>query len=405
MPTALRSFLSLFAGCLGAVSLFTPCVLASADVPPSVPWLVRLSDFAQRTSDGRFGFLLKPVGQTPTLDLHADEPFEPASAIKTLIHLHAMLLVQRGEVSLEERLVVYTHRSDSCPLDAAPRVSSLRDALRAMMQESDNAATQALRSRFTDEALRATATTLGLSSTLLRHRIGCPDSAYDNPNQTTLLDLALLYEPFASGLLAPETLAITLDLMNTCAGDTLPAPLRAITREEADAAALSPTATNALLARTLITQKSGNYDWQIGPQQYHHRAHAGLLTLPFKLYRGDSTSRSFSFAAFVNDASEERAADTTATTLFWEVLRPTIRQAVQSWAAAEHRRPADLDNGLGSGVPDGEVDLHDLVYYLDLFAAGDPLADLDDGTGTGTPDGAVSIDDLLHFIAEYEQAR
>lgn len=339
------------------------------------------------------------------MDLHADERFEPASAIKTLIHVHAMLGVQRGEASLDDPIVVSERMSGSCPIEGEPRVISLRDVLRAMMRDSDNAATQALRTRFGDEAILATADSLGLSATLLRHRIGCADGAYERPNQTTLLDLARVYESFGSGLLAPEPLALALDLMDTSRGDALPLPLRTIAREEADAVFLSAIGTRALLDRTFITQKGGNYDWRVGPQRYHHRAHGGLLTLPFKSIRGEAGPSSFAFAAFVNDAGDELAADTVATTLFWEVLRPTIREAVRSWAAAEHRKPADVDNGSGAGIPDGEVDLDDLVYYLDLFAAGDLVADLDDGTGTGTRDGAVSIDDLLYFIAEYEQAR
>jgi hypothetical protein len=30
------------------------------------------------------------------------------------------------------------------------------------------------------------------------------------------------------------------------------------------------------------------------------------------------------------------------------------------------------------------------------------VADVDDGSGSGTPDGGVTIDDLLYFIARYE---
>jgi hypothetical protein len=63
---------------------------------------------------------------------------------------------------------------------------------------------------------------------------------------------------------------------------------------------------------------------------------------------------------------------------------------------------ADFDDGSGSGTPDGGVTLDDLLYYLDLYAAGDVRADLDDGSFTGTRDGGVTLDDLLYFLAHYE---
>jgi hypothetical protein len=64
--------------------------------------------------------------------------------------------------------------------------------------------------------------------------------------------------------------------------------------------------------------------------------------------------------------------------------------------------PADFDDGTGTGTPDGGITLDDLLYYLDLYAAGEVRADLDDGTGSGARDGGVTIEDLLYFLARYE---
>ena len=64
--------------------------------------------------------------------------------------------------------------------------------------------------------------------------------------------------------------------------------------------------------------------------------------------------------------------------------------------------PADLDDGSGTGVPDGGVDINDLLYFLAQYEAGNIAADLDDGSGTGTPDGGVDINDLLFFLSHYE---
>jgi hypothetical protein len=66
--------------------------------------------------------------------------------------------------------------------------------------------------------------------------------------------------------------------------------------------------------------------------------------------------------------------------------------------------PADLDNGELGGVPDGAVEISDMLYFLAGFYAGSSVVDLDnDGDpSVGTPDGAVTIDDLLFFVAHFE---
>jgi hypothetical protein len=64
--------------------------------------------------------------------------------------------------------------------------------------------------------------------------------------------------------------------------------------------------------------------------------------------------------------------------------------------------PADLDNGSGTGTPDGGTDINDLLYFLGAFEAGIGAADLDNGSGTGTPDGGIDINDLLFFLVHFE---
>ncbi len=62
---------------------------------------------------------------------------------------------------------------------------------------------------------------------------------------------------------------------------------------------------------------------------------------------------------------------------------------------------ADVDDGSGTGTPDGGVTIDDLLYYLAIFNAGSVDADVDNGTGTGTTDGGVTIDDLLYYLARF----
>lgn len=63
---------------------------------------------------------------------------------------------------------------------------------------------------------------------------------------------------------------------------------------------------------------------------------------------------------------------------------------------------SDVDDGTGTGTPDGGVTIDDLLYYLFTFEAGSINADVDDGSGTGTQDGGVTIDDLLYYLARFE---
>lgn len=62
----------------------------------------------------------------------------------------------------------------------------------------------------------------------------------------------------------------------------------------------------------------------------------------------------------------------------------------------------DVDDGNGTGTPDGGTTIDDLLYYLAIFEGGDTRADVDDGSGTGTRDAGVTIDDLLYFLARFE---
>ncbi len=62
---------------------------------------------------------------------------------------------------------------------------------------------------------------------------------------------------------------------------------------------------------------------------------------------------------------------------------------------------ADLDNGTGTGQPDGAVEISDLLFFLGGYEAGDVRVDLDDGSFTGVHDGAVDFNDLLFFISHY----
>lgn len=66
------------------------------------------------------------------------------------------------------------------------------------------------------------------------------------------------------------------------------------------------------------------------------------------------------------------------------------------------RCPADVDDGNGTGIGDGAVDVSDLLFFLDMYEAGDLRADLDNGGGAGVRDEAVDIADLVYFMIHFE---
>jgi hypothetical protein len=63
---------------------------------------------------------------------------------------------------------------------------------------------------------------------------------------------------------------------------------------------------------------------------------------------------------------------------------------------------ADIDGGLGNGVPDGGVDISDLLYFLTQFEAGSESADLSASDYPGVSDAGVDISDLLFFLEHFE---
>lgn len=86
----------------------------------------------------------------------------------------------------------------------------------------------------------------------------------------------------------------------------------------------------------------------------------------------------------------------------WE-QRPITNQTVLSLSCQPAGCIADVDDGSGTGTPDGGVTLDDLLYYLNLFDAGDSRADVDNGSGLGFPDGGIGIEDLLFFLHRFDR--
>lgn len=86
---------------------------------------------------------------------------------------------------------------------------------------------------------------------------------------------------------------------------------------------------------------------------------------------------------------------------YWLVATDSCGRAISTAAVVGVRCPADIDDGSGTGTPDGGVDVSDLLYFLSEFSAGSADADLSDVNQSCTPDGGVDVNDLLYFLAHF----
>ncbi|MCA8953074.1 MAG: serine hydrolase [Planctomycetes bacterium] len=281
------------------------------------------------TTNGQVGCWLEQVNGANFADLNGSTSFEPASTMKTLHHVHAMRRVRLGAVSLTTPINVFTNYSStnsSCPIDTGPVSQQLQSVLRLMMENSDNARTQAVTAYFGENNINATAAALGMTGTSLNHRLGCGAEALANPNQIRLRDLHALHENVANGYLGSYRDTFYDLMLESLSGLAIDALINT------EGAALSlPSQTIASFRNfTRLAHKGGNYTL-INGGTIIHRAEFGWISLPF-ISNDMIVPREYTFGAFVNDASN----DTNARNAIYqqaipELLRSTIRAALSSW--------------------------------------------------------------------------
>ncbi|MDX2146415.1 MAG: serine hydrolase [Planctomycetota bacterium] len=330
--------------------------------------------------DGRFGFFLKEVGGSTLASLNADDVFEPASTIKALHHVHAMRQVQNGAISLNSNITVFSGYSGSCPQDTGSFVEPLQTTLQRMMENSDNARTQAVRVRFGEANINATAAALGMTNSELNHRIGCGGEAIANPNDLTPRDIAELYEDVAQGYLSGSTRDTFWNLMLGGTGNV--ARVENIIIAEANAAGLSATERAAFLNATRQYWKGGNYGLCSGGCVFH-RGEGGYLRLPFKQF-AQIVNREYVYGVFINDATNDNQAATAIGSASVEIHRDAIREAIATWAC-----PADYNGS-------GQADFFDYLDFVEFYEANDRRADFNG-------DGQVDFFDYLDFSNAFSQ--
>lgn len=289
---------------------------------------------------GAWGHYLKRVDGPTLRAINADRTFEPASLIKTLVHLRTIDAFD-GRLGALDRtpLTWYQGLDGSCPTRTSPTTTSIADALRRMMQQSDNRTTLGLvKWAGGFSAMNDYAAAIGASNTSLNHVIGCADGAFTAPNQLTLRDVAHMFESASNGrLLSTDGFRRFRSLMATAPytriagivrGRAATDELEAV-RSEARALRMSSFAASRFLAKLKMAWKDGTYALCDTRCRYH-RTLGGWIGVPFKTRSGRIYYKPFIFAAFTQDAPSMAEAGR-ARDRSMEAFRPILRRALKSW--------------------------------------------------------------------------
>ncbi len=165
----------------------------------SNPITSRVGQILRTDTDGTVGLFLKQVGGPVLANLMDSTPFEPASTIKATVHLYTMQALQSGPDTLSTLINQYQPPvGSSCPGTTVIGTESIQTADREMMWHSDNTRTAELVDHYTRAKINAMISSIGMSNTSINHVIGCGGPI---PDQTTLDDLAKLYEGVANATL------------------------------------------------------------------------------------------------------------------------------------------------------------------------------------------------------------
>ncbi len=313
--------------CAVAAGILAPAPPARGDLTQEIQQLI-----ADKVEGGETGFLLRRINGPVLAADQATYLFYPASSIKVVEHLHAMLEVEApGGVDLTSPVIVYDDSDESCLDDHTghtPTIRTLEDVLRRMMEQSDNQDTNAVQELFGRPAINQTAHDIvGMSAdTQLNHKFGClgPDS--DPVNQMPLVDSTLLYERVALGevFALESTRDDFYDLM--LGGGTLKTLLLDMIDDEAAALAMSDSDLDDFKDEIKLAWKPGSY-----PGGYESLA--GWVLLPAHPC-SPLSPREYVYGVFF-DVFTEKSPNFGTLNVAVEMLRDEARAALEDWQSCE----------------------------------------------------------------------
>jgi hypothetical protein len=313
------------------------CLLATASIGLAVsPAMGDLTAevsllIADKVTGGETGFHAKKLNGPVLASEQADAIFYPASYIKVVQHLHAMLQVEElgNGIDLNTLLVVYDNAAESCAADHTghtPTLRALDDVLQRMMGPSDNQDTNAVQEFFGLGAINATANgVVGMSAaTQLNHKFGCGGPNNDPINQMPLLDATLLYERVALG----EIFTDDANRQNYYQLMKNSNWLEDLMDEEAPAN-MSNTALDDFKSGVNMARKGGSVD----KSSLMYRSVAGWIELPSH----DCSTlphREYVFGVFFG-AVTAISPNFSTKTVVKAMLRDEVRAALEDWQACE----------------------------------------------------------------------
>ena len=260
-------------------------------------------------TDGATGAYLKEVGGPVLASLQPDFVYEPSSSLKVTHHLYAVRKVMLGADHLHNDLTVAEGSDGSCPNDGPPyTVKSLMEALGGMMWRSDNNDTRAVELRYGRAAINDTSQSLvGMTDTAIGRRMGCVGPPF---NETTLADMARLYEGVAQGLYLDSYHRDVFYLLmlgeNSNPRGWFGDDLESLIHEVATDLGV-PEAAADYWSGTRLAWKAG---WDTMPAEeggpnVYYRSVAGWVSLPWECAGSRSLRKDFAFGLFVNWAVDE----------------------------------------------------------------------------------------------------
>lgn len=317
----------------------------------------------QANTDGVVGLYLKEVSGGVLAAHNESFAFEPASAIKVVMHLHAMRQVQAGAAPLQttipwsarankfDAMGNYIPGGADClnEMPRIPQTTSLEQALRLMMENSDNALTEAVRAFFGEQNVENTMyNVVGMSpASQLNHPLGCGGPI---PNQLTLEDAGRLYEQVAKGALLFGT--AKSDFYNFMVNGPF---FDAVIDEEAAALGLSVAERQNFKSQVQVAAKGGSYDLGNGRL---YRSNAGWIKFPHRCSPG--SAREYVFGGFIHHATTLDLQGTGTPfdlgAALSAMLRPVIRAALESYPDSDGDGVGDVCDNCPSIVNSDQLD-------------------------------------------------